>query len=539
MPDQYTATKRNALFIVLPYLVTQKDAKASKIRSFTAFPYGLLSVATYLKNNTNGQCGIKIIDCNLYGYDEAVQIIKETVLNYKPDVVGFSMILDSSYKYLNDISMIVKKNNNDAVIVLGGAAATFSYLEIIKEQDYVDGICYAEGEKPFLSLMKSENPVEFMERDKSWITRKSFKEGKPPQRSFVEDLDEVIDIDYTLVDIEKYSMKEAFSPFFTSTNEKKKQFFLVTSRGCPYKCVFCSTCSTFYGNIIRYASVDSIIAHVKHLVSDYGMNVLTIYDDQLLLNKKRAKEIFRQLAQFDLRIECPNGLSVAFIDDEMAALMRNAGLDTAVLAIESGSDYVLKEIINKPLKLKMIKPVIKILRKHGFFIQGFFVIGIPGETEKHRDETYDFIKDVQLDWSGLSLATPLRGSRLYDICIENGYIDKDLKIGEIEDKKYIIKTPELDPEYISRQTYLMNLDINFVNNYRMKIGDYKVAANCFHDVIKRYSSHAFAYYYLAKAQEALNKSPELIKLNMNKFHEIIENDSTWKEYSQYYNLNLG
>jgi len=539
MPEKHIATQRNILFIVLPYLIKQVDAKNSKTRSFTAFPYGLLSVVAYLKNHSRKKVNIKIIDCNLYTHEKSVQIIKRNLIDFKPDVVGLSMMFDSSYKHLKDISKLIKDNDKNTLVVLGGSAASFSYADIINEQNYIDGICYSEGENPFAELINSENMLEFLEQNTSWITIKSMKEGRIPQKSFVVDLNDVVDIDYTFVDIENYSMKEAFSPFINDKHKKKKQFFLVTSRGCPYKCVFCSTSSTLYGNKIRYASVDHIIAHVEHLVSKYGMNVLTIYDDQLLSNKERAKEIFRQLAQFKLRIECPNGLSVAFIDDEMAALMKNAGMDTAVLAIESGSDYMLREIIHKPLKLEMVKPVVQILRKYKFFIQGFFVIGIPGEKEEHRVETLNFIKNIELDWSGFSLATPLRGSRLYDICVKNGYINKDLKIGEIEDKKYIIKTPDLDPEYITKRVYLMNLDVNFVNNYRMKIGDYKVAANCFRDIMMRYENHAFAYYYLAEAQKAMNEDPERIEPNKNKFYEIIKRDNTWKEYADHFSLNVG
>jgi radical SAM superfamily enzyme YgiQ (UPF0313 family) len=268
------------------------------------------------------------------------------------------------------------------------------------------------------------------------------------------------------------------------------------------------------------------------------MNVLTIYDEQLLFNKTRAKELFRQLAQFKVRIECPNGLSVAFIDKEMAELMRSAGMDTVALAIESGSDYMLKEVIRKPLRLKMVKPVVQTLRKLGFFIQGFFVIGLPGEKDEHREETLRFIKEVQLDWSGFSPATPLRGSELYDICVKNGYIKKDLKIHEIEDKKYIIRAPGLDPAHITESIYLMNLDVNFVNNYRVKAGDYQVAASCFQDVADRYANHAFAYYYLAKAQEAMNADPALVRLNRKKFCAIIAADPEWKRYADYFKLTL-
>ena len=121
------------------------------------------------------------------------------------------------------------------------------------------------------------------------------------------------------------------------------------------------------------------------------------------------------------------------------------------------------------------------------------------------------------------------------MCVTKGYI-KNLRIGELDANKYIINTPDYTAEYVARKTYLMNLDVNFVNNYRMKIGDYQVAANSFRDVIRRYADHAFAHYYLARAQEAMNEDPELIKLNKDKFNEIIKRDNVWKEYTEYFNL---
>ncbi len=531
----YSTTQQRILFIVLPYLVERKEAKNAKTRSYKAFPYGVLSIATYLKKSAIKEVEIRVIDCNLYDQEQYIKNIKLALLNLKPDIVGLAMMYDNSYKHLEEISGIIKENNEKTVVVVGGAGATSSYDIIINEQDNLDGICYSEGEIPFLNLVNSGNFLEFLETDLSWITKNSFKKGKCPQTSFVQNLDEVINLDYDFIDINNYQMKEGFSPYSKKIKEKK-QYFLVTTRGCPYECVFCSS-PNIHGKKIRYASIDSIIKHIEYLVSNYGMNVLTITDDQLLSNKRRAKELFKQLAQFNLRIECINGLSVAFIDDEMAGLMKSAGMDTAVLAIESGSDYILKNIIHKPLKLEMVKPVVQILRKHGFFIEGLFVIGLPGEREEHREETVNFIRNAELDWSVFSIATPLKGSKLYDICIENGYIRKDLKIGEIEIDKYIITTPDLDPKYITKQTYLMNLDANFVNNHGMKRGNYEQAANCFQQVIEGYANHAFAYYYLAKAQESMNENPEIIKMNLDAFHKIINEDATWKEYAKYFKLN--
>jgi radical SAM superfamily enzyme YgiQ (UPF0313 family) len=210
-------------------------------------------------------------------------------------------------------------------------------------------------------------------------------------------------------------------------------------------------------------------------------------------------------------------------------------VDTVYLAIESGSPYVLNNLIHKPLKVEMVKPVVQILRKYGFWIHGYFVSGMPGEKDEHRDETVKFIKEVGLDWSGFSLAVPSRGSELFKLCIEKGYIKKDMEIDELDANKYIINTPEYTPEYVTRKTYLMNLDVNFVNNYRMKNGEYRIAADAFGDVIKRYPDHAFAHYYRSKALYALNEDREAC-LTMNKFHEIVRRDETSKEYAEHFNI---
>ena len=327
--------RRNVLFVIPPYLKNQLEAKNTKIRSYKAFPYGVLSIASYLKNNSSRKVNIQVFDCNDVENDHFITVLKKVITDINPNLVGLSMMFDTSLTYLKDISRIIKEFNKSTVVVLGGAAACSSYEIILGEQENIDGICYLEGEIPTTKLINSENMYDFLDYDDSWVTKKSLKEGKEPQSNFIEDLDQVINIDYSFVEIKQYHMKESFSPFiYRDGVNNKKQFFLVTSRGCPYNCIFCST-GALHGKKIRYASIESIISHVKHLVSVYGMNILTIYDDQLLANQDRAKEIFRKLAQFNLRVECPNGLSVAFIDDEMATLMKKAGMDTISLAIES------------------------------------------------------------------------------------------------------------------------------------------------------------------------------------------------------------
>lgn len=479
--------KPRVLLVNLPYTIKHIDANRPKVRSFYAFPYGLLSVATYCR----GLAEIRLSDYGNMERYEAVHAMKADLEDFNPEIVGFSMGYDNSYPCLEELAGMVKDYDPNTLVVLGGSAASYSYAEIIEEQGDVDAICFGEGEIPFRDLLESVNANATTFTHPSVITKRGIEGKQIPCPMFIHALDTVIDLDYSFVDPTAYEMKEAFSPF---AGEKRKQFFLSTSRGCFAKCAFCSN-ATIHGKEVRQASVDAIIAHVERLVKEYGMEVLTIYDDQLLFNKKRAKELFRRLAPFNLRIEAPNGVSVAFIDEELAGLMRAAGMDTIYLAIESGSEYVLRELIHKPLRLSQVKPAVEALRKHDFFIHAFIVLGMPGETEEHRKETERFLLDIDIDWAGINLATPVRGSQLYEDCIKNGWIEKQ-KIGDIVDKKYVINYPGQDPAEVERQAYEINLNVNFHHNRRMRIGDYETAAACFRQVISRYEGHEIAKRYL-------------------------------------------
>lgn len=531
-------SQRSLLFIILPYLTWSKGSKNNNTKSVLAFPYGVLSIASYIRVKTKNNPRINILDLNLYPQEKMARTIAQTLKKHKPDVVGISMMFDLSCKHLNNISKQIKSYDDKTLVVLGGSAATVSWNMILHEHKYVDALCFSEGEYPLLQLIEAHNMREVLDREPVWVTRKSLSKNQVPQPRYVENLSEVINIDYDLINIKSYSMKEAFSPFSSiKKSGKMRQFYLVTSRGCPFKCVFCSGPS-LHGKNIRYADVDTLINHVRHLIKKYRLNVLTIYDDQILFNRSRAKEFFRRLAKFKIRVETPNGLSVAFIDEEMAELMKKAGIDTTPLAIESGSSRMLNEIIHKPLKLEQVRPVVKMLQRNNIFVQGYFVVGIPGETREDRVETVRFIKEVGLDWANFNFATPLRGSELYKICKENKYIDPNFGIGDAGMLDYVINAPGLSPSIIKKERYLMNLDVNFINNHRMRIGDYKVAILCFSDIIERYENHAFAYYCLARAMSALRASPQKIKWIMNKAVEISSKDTSWKEYFEHFGINL-
>ena len=516
---------RAVLLVVLPYRLGDATTDTSKkaIRSFLAFPYGALTLASYTRRFAKNLDGIEVLDLNLPSVESPDVVLKRKMSAMRPDIVGFSMSYDVSYPWLKSLAEIVKNYDDSVCVVAGGPAITTAYAEVLTQCDHLDAACYSEGEVGLKNLIEADNIQEAFSKD-PWVTKLKL-EQKVVTSPVYDDLDKIIDVDYALVDINAYSMKEAFSPF-TKFTASSKQFFIVTSRGCPFKCVFCAEPS-FHGANMRYASVDRVVEHVASLKEKYDLSVLTIYDDQILMNRARAKELFSKLAPLKIRIEMPNGVTLSYIDEELAGLMKTAGVDTIFLAIEHGSKRVLKDIIHKPIAFNRIKPTIQLLQDAGIFTCAFFVIGLPGETRNERQETRDAIFDWGLDWAFFNYATPLRGSELFRLCKENKWIDeKYLPIGAIDMTEYVITAPGMDRQEIKETVFDMNLDLNFVNNHNLRKGNLSTAYQAFREVVDRHPGQPFAQYFLARCLEDMNAETAKIEKHYKKLsahHSIVGN----------------
>jgi len=493
---------KRILFVILPFYITEGIME----KSYPTMPYGILSIAKYI----NRCADIKIFDCNLHGnYHDA---LTEEMISFNPNIVGLSMMFDASFWYLDAIINTIKYYDETIPILLGGVATTNVYREILNEGLEIDAICYGDGELPMADYLINSRFNE------SWVTKLS----DTPKKSLLADLDEVIDIDYSLINIGDYrqAIVENYSPFFKEL-DRTVQLYCMTSRGCCFSCTFCTN-SLNLDKKIRYASVDAIMAHVESVVCKYGLNILSFIDDQLLHDKIKAKELFRRLMPYKLKIKIPGGVAPIFLDEEMVALMWHAGLDSITLALESGSDEVLK-IMRKPVKLDQVRTVMEWVRKYNFFVRINLVTGMPGETDCHRQETIEYIREIDPDVISPSIASPVYGSKLRQDCIEKGYIN-NVHIGTYNRQTAVINTPEYSANHVKEQTMYMIWRTNFVENRRMRIGDYEVAKDYFLYVTDKYPNEAFAWFYLNKAKEQLG---ELV--DWTKFNKCMSDDLMWTE----------
>lgn len=280
---------------------------------------------------------------------------------------------------------------------------------------------------------------------------------------------------------------------------------------------------------MRYHSADYVKKELIFLKEKYSAKKILLSDDNFTADHNRAIEIFKFMHKNDLEIHCQGGFTMHSLNKEMLIAMKDSGINSIHLPIESGSEKVLKTIMHKPLNHKLIKKVVKNCREIGIDTIGFIVLGLPNETLEDIQESIDFLSSIDVNWYNITVAAPLLGSELYDICDKNNYLKGDHFYSDY--RRAVIETEHFTPKFIEEKAYEMNLFLNFVNNLDMKDGNYKKALNRFESVANASDNHAFAYYYMSKCFEKLNEMDKHQRA-MNKYLKIIDESPLWKKYAE-------
>ena len=152
--------------------------------------------------------------------------------------------------------------------------------------------------------------------------------------------------------------------------------------------------------------------------------------------------------------------------------------------------------MRKPANLKKAEEAVENLHREGITVISNILIGLPGETHESIDKGLEYLKTTNINWFQCFVTAPLPGSDLYDICEKNKYFAHNGDMLTMDFKKCVINTSEFTPEYIEKKAYEMNLTLNFVNNYDMRMGNYDKALKLFERIHSSViDTHAFAYYY--------------------------------------------
>lgn len=507
----------------------------------TDMPLGVLSLSAYVKKHIAVDVGLvdfnialnKLESFEFSSYSEFYHnfFSEQKWKEYSPGIIGISTLFTPSYQNMLDIAECCRKIFPESIITAGGGVPTNTYKEIYRDSACFDALCYGEGEKPLLGLLKSDNKLRYIEENPSWITRRKVENGQFFKHDFIENLDEIPFYDYDICEMDEYGLNPAITAY-GSINEKRQNFHVMTSRGCTQHCSFCSS-YTVHGRGMRYYSIDRVKEDFKRLRDQYGAKTFIFQDDHFMGSKERALKVIDIVKELQICSIFQNSLALYALDRKMLEALKSAGVNQLPMAAESGSDRVLKKIMHKPLSTSIIKRVAADCRELGIYTNVNILIGLPGETKQDIEDTRAFLKTINANWFIILIATPLAGSEMLDVCVKKNYL-KGSYI-DCDYKKPIVETEDFTIEYIQEIAYILNLELNFVYNSDFRLGDYETALKGIENAIRAKNDHAIAYYYASRCYEKLG-NPEKALQYMNTARRYAAENPFWRKYTEMFNI---
>ncbi|MBN3039011.1 MAG: radical SAM protein [Candidatus Omnitrophica bacterium] len=337
-------------------------------------PLGLLYLSSALKSQ-----GFKVEVIDLADKENEIE---KAVEDIDAQLVGLSATTPQ-YPWANRIKQALKKRDPQTKVIIGGAHPS-SVPEVCTGDGY-DSVVIGEGEDSVLR-----------------IARELQKTGKISSNvvksEYIKDIDTIEYPDREAVDIASYGYKLTGGSAFT----------VITSRGCPYKCAFCS--KDVWSNKVRYHSVEYIIGEIKQIIDKWGIKYFLFLDDSFALNKKRAERLFAAFRPLNIRWRCY--VRSDHVTKEFLEKMRDAGCIEVGVGVESASQKILDNV-DKGIRIEQHTQVITWCKQLGITANVFLMIGLPGETYDTVMQTKKWFEEVRPEKFGFNIFYPYVGTPIY------------------------------------------------------------------------------------------------------------------------------
>ena len=381
------------------------------------FPFSLASLAAYIKKRghevlvydaDHGEKPVSMTSLDLLEvfpkYLEGIKNInhpiwkeiENVIRDYKPDLIGITF-MSTKMGAVQQITNIAKQLFPNVPVVLGGAHPSVLFHSTL-ETTKTDYVVIGEGEKTFCELIETleRGGIEF-----SGIRGLAYRNSQKkitvtPSRPLIPDIDSL-------------PFPDRESLFRLDTYRPDDLSMIMTSRGCPFNCTFCSS---LWERKVRNRSVPNIIAEIEYLIERFHTTNIYFKDDTFTVNKSRVQALCRTLREkkIDVGWECLTRIEL--IDENLTLEMRDAGMNYLKIGIETGSERILKAT-NKNITLEQIKKGAAILNKLKQKWSAFFMIGYPDESEEEIRMSLRLIEDIQPTYVSMSVLAPYPGCQIY------------------------------------------------------------------------------------------------------------------------------
>ena len=381
------------------------------------------------------------------------------------DAIGLSVMFSVNHEWADYISHLSKRKNPKATIIMGGGYPT-TFPEKSLNKSKCDYVVVGEGEDTFLYLLnkifgnKNKRFDKLFSDISGYLHRDIYGDIVTiPKTTFIDNLD--------LVPMPNWDVLRG-KEYFSKNKEASKisyYFPVLTTRGCPYLCTFCSVYQSD-GRKMRCRSIEKIIEEIDFYHDKYKFKNIYFTDDDANVNKKLFNNLLRELIKknYDIQYEVYY-VAINALTEETVRLMSELGMKKILLPIETGSPRMQK-IIRKNISPERAMRAVGWAKKYGFDISVNFMIGFPQETMEDINITLDLAREIKAHQTQIWLATPWEGTEMYDYAEAHNHLPKDgdgEMIRGYRDTEHFINV-NFDYEELRQLTYDLNIEINFIKH---------------------------------------------------------------------------
>ena len=400
---------------------------------YLEYPIYLAYIAAVLE-----EAGLEVAFVDAVMEGMSIPDFSEAVGRIRPDLVVMECSTPSIYHDLES-ARAAKESFVGTFVALIGSHPTFFHHEILKENPAIDAVIRGEAEITTRELALALADGDDLSQVLGLTYRRGDEMCVNPARPLIEDLDSLPFPARHIVPQEGYR---------AAIYSGERPTAMVSSRGCPYHCVYCLWPDTLYGHQFRARSAANVVDEMEHVVRDYGVDEIYFDDDCLTLSKKRVMEMCGLLLDRQVDVNWIVQARVDSVDRKVLAAMKEAGCHYILFGVESGSPRML-EIMKKRITLDRARQAFKECRELGIKTQAFFLFGVPGETEETIEETIRFAKEIDADSTQFAIAIPHPGTQLYQTCMDHGWLVFD-SWEDFAAENSLIETKELTREDVER-----------------------------------------------------------------------------------------
>lgn len=355
-----------------------------------------------------------LLDAAALGLEQAAFL--ERFMEISPDILALSATT-LSITYAARIAEGAKQMAPGLLVIIGGPHISAVPVETMERFAVFDVAVVGEGEETLLELLPALAGIKPFAAVAGIVYRDESGVRMNPRRPFLKALD--------ILPRPAWDMLEGFPQRFSPPvfrTQRLPAASLVTSRGCPNRCIFCDR--SVFGASCHMFSASYVVEMMVELYDKFGVREFCFEDDTFITFQTRLVEICQRLIDLKLNISWSCLGRVNQVTKENVRMMKRAGCWQISLGIESGSEEILEKI-QKKVKLQQIRNALQISREAGLLNKGFFIVGHPGETKETLKMTYDFIMGNPLDDISVTMVTPFPGTELHARAAEFGTLVPD------------------------------------------------------------------------------------------------------------------